>query len=236
MIAFICISMLLLTAFLWYKSRSSKRPNIKFAVILSSLLTLILCLYSALSNPEQQEEDQREEIYRRAVAMKFATSLPPRAQPWRILSFEPPNQGVTGELTIAAIKEALGSRGQITHRLVPSDMSPEGIRRVIFHVKPEIILMQVSLPRDPGELRQLFHGDNDDDPALPPLYLLHVDVGHLKTWLAGKEVTSAIVQKANYQAGGVPDPEDPGVFDQRYLLIDASRLSSLPPEFFAPSK
>ena len=79
------ICMAFLTFFLVYKSRSSTRQGLKFAALLSSVATLILCLVSALSNPEQKEEDQREAVFRRAVAMKFVASLPPSAKPWKIL-------------------------------------------------------------------------------------------------------------------------------------------------------
>ena len=236
------ISMAFLTVFLVYKSRSSKRQGLKFAVFLSSVATLILCLVSVLSNPEQKEEDQREAVFRSAVAMKLVASLPPRAQPWKILSFEAPGPNVgaapgpnvEADLTIEAIKTALGKRGEITHRLVPMDLSPEGIRSAVFHVKPDLILMQVRLPRDPGEQEQLFHGGDDEGPPLPPLYLLNVDVRYVKKWLAGKQIAAAIVQKPKYEPRDVPDAKDPGVFDQRYLLIDAGNLSAQSPEFFAP--
>ena len=232
--AAILICMAFLTVFLVYKSRSSTRQGLKFAVLLSSVATLILCLVSALSNPEQKEEDQREAVFRSAVAMKLAASLPPRDQPWKILSFEAPGPNVGADLTIEAIKTALGKRGEITHRLVPMDPSPEGIRSVVFHVKPDLILMQVSLPRDPEQQEQLFLGGDEEGPPLPPLYLLNVDVRHVKKWLAGKQIVAAIVQKRKYDPRGVPDAKDPGVFDQRYLLIDAGNLSAQGPEFFAP--
>ena len=228
------ICMAFLTIFLVYKSRSSTRQGLKFAVLLSSVATLIFCLVSALANPEQKEEDQREAVFRSAVAMKLVASLPPRDKPWKILSFEAPGPTVGANLTIEAIKTALGKRGQITDRLVPTDPSPEGIRRVVFHVKPDLILMQVSLPRDPGEQELLFLGGDGEAPPLPPLYLLNVNVHHVKKWLAGKQIVAAIVQKPKYDPRGVPDAEDPGVFDQRYLLIDAGNLSAQGPEFFAP--
>ncbi len=228
------ICMAFLTVFLVYKSRSSTRQGLKFAVLLSSVATLILCLVSALSNPEQKEEDQREAVFRSAVAMKLAASLPPSAKPWKILSFEGPGPNVGADLSIEAIKTALGKRGEITHRLVPMDLSPEGIRRVVFHVKPDLILMQVSLTRDPEEQEQLFLGADEEGPPLPPLYLLNVNVRYVKKWLAGKQIAAAIVQKPKYDPRGVPDAKDPGVFDQRYLLIDAGNLSAQGPEFFAP--
>ena len=241
--------MAFLTVFLVYKSRSSTRQGLKFATLLSSLATMILCLVSALANPEQKEEDQREAVFRSAVAMKLVASLPPRDKPWKILSFEAPGPNLVAapgpnvaaapgkkaaDLTIEAIKTALGKRGEITHRLVPMDLSPEGIRRVVFHVKPDLILMQVSLPRNPAEQEQLFLGVDEEGPPLPPLYLLNVNVRYVKKWLAGKQIAAAIVQKPKYDPRGVPDAKDPGVFDQRYLLINAGNLSAQGPEFFAP--
>ena len=250
------ICMAFLTVFLVYKSRSSTRQDLKFAVLLSSVATLILCLVSALSNPEQKEEDQREAVYRSAVAMKLVASLPPRDKPWKILSFEAPGPNLgaapgpnvgagpnvaaapgkkaAADLIFEAIKTALGKRGEITHRLVPMDLSPEGIRRVVFHVKPDLILMQVSLPQNPAEQEQLFLGGDEEGPPLPPLYLLNVNVRYVKKWLAGKQIAAAIVQKPKYDPRGVPDAKDPGVFDQRYLLINAGNFSAQGPEFFAP--
>ncbi len=233
------ICMAFLTVFLVYKSRSSKRQGLKFAVFLSSVATLILCLVSVLSNPEQKEEDQREAVFRSAVAMKLAASLPPRAQPWKILSLGPnlgaaPSPNVAPDLSIEAIKTALGKRAEITHRLLPMDISPEDIRSVVFQFKPNLILMQVSLPQNPAEQELLFHGGDDEAPPLPPLYLLNVNVRYVKKWLAGKQIAAAIVQKPKYDPRGVPDAEDPGVFDQRYLLINAGNLTAHSPEFFAP--
>jgi hypothetical protein len=230
----VLIVMVFITALLACKNRVSPQPKFKFGIICASALTILLCIISWFANSEVEDELDREAVFNRAVAEKIVATLPSRVQSWKILALERTDMGVYGDRTIAAIKSALGNRGQIAYRLAPTDVSPEGLRRIIFQVKPDLVLSQICLPRDLEKQSQLFLGEEEDSPALPPVYLLNVEVHYLKTWLRNKAIIAAILQKDNYNPSGVPDSKDPTVFDQRFIFIDANNLSIMPSQMFSP--